>query len=239
MTSAELSNWLRGVSNEVGRTKSDFPINGVHGCPMPFFGDVLGARVVTVGVNPSNTEFVEARGWEQPLKVAKWEERLLNYFDWPGVPAHGWFETWSVCLEFLGLDYASGAVAHIDVSPRPTTPMLGKNTDKVEFREMVERDVKWFFELVENLPNVQLLLVAGPIPRADGTKQQLADFIRERCQYHQSELIAGNPLPRLVAIGNKQGIPVFICPYEPPLDGLYAMVRQVYRNRELLRETIA
>ena len=35
------------------------------------------------------------------------------------------------------------------------------------------------------------------------------------------------------------GIPIFVCPFERGVDGLYAMVRQVSRNRELLRQLSA
>ncbi|HWQ91038.1 MAG TPA: hypothetical protein VN673_05150 [Clostridia bacterium] len=113
--------------------------------------------------------------------------------------------------------------------------MLDTRTDPAEFRRMVESDVKWFFELIAKLPHVQLLLVAGPIPRADGRKQQLADFIQEQARRHNAEWREDLALPRLVISGRPEGVPVFVCPFEPKVDGLYAMVRQVYRSRALLR----
>lgn len=234
MNPQELTEWLRTVAAGVTATKSEFPLNVVRGCPIPFFGKVLNARVLTVGVNPSNMEFAEERQWSEPLSVPDWQERLLNYFNWPDVPAYGWFETWSICLKLLNLGYAIGEAAHIDISPRPTTPMLDEVTDKAEFRKMTEHDVKWFFDLLANLTQVQLLLVAGPIPRANGSKQQLADFIREQAETHGTEWIESEPLPSLRTPNHPEGIAVFVCPYEPGVDGLYAMVRQVHRHRELL-----
>ena len=139
-----------------------------------------------------------------------------------------------MCLTLLELCYAGGDAAHIDVSPRTTRPMLNESTDREEFRSMGVGDVKRFFELLAKLTQVQLLLVAGPIPRADGSKQQLADFIREHAEAHGAEWIDSQPLPKLVTPGHPNGIPVFICPFEPGVDGLYAMVRRVHRNRELL-----
>jgi hypothetical protein len=135
--------------------------------------------------------------------------------------------------------YAGSEAAHVDVSPRPTTPMLDAETGPVEFRAMVEHDVKWFFQLLDQLPQVQLLLVAGPVPRENGQKQQLADFIREQARRHGAKWSGGQPLPRLATAGHPNGIPVFVCPYEPKVDGLYAMVRQVYRNRAILRRLAA
>jgi hypothetical protein len=186
-------------------------------------------------VNPSDQEFNEERRWDAITNPRQWQKRLLNHFHISGVPAWCWFETWSICLELLGVSYGDRIAAHIDISPRATTPMLAEVTDKAKFRAMVEHDVKWFFELLHQLPQVQLLLVAGPIPRANGQKQQLADFIRAQCENHDSRWVDGQPLPSLITSGQTEGIPVFVCPYEANVDGLYAMVRQVYRNRELLR----
>ena len=238
MTRPELTEWLKGVAREVRSTQGEFSRNKEPGCPMPFFGNVLDAPVLTVGVNPSNTEFTEDRGWRPRPNRAQWEQRLLDYFNLADVPPHGWFETWSICLELLGIGYVSGRAAHVDVSPRPTKRMLGKETDKPEFRRMVERDVKWFFELVSGLPQVKLLLVAGPIPQANGRKQQLVEFIRQSCPAHGASWVECDPLPRLEFGGQQVGIPIFACPYEPDQNGLYSMVRQVYRNRDLLREII-
>ena len=234
MLRQQINEWMVALRAEVEKTNPRYPTNLVPGWPIPSFGDVLRARVVTVGVNPSNQEFNADRGW-QSLTEAEWQTRLLNYFRHPDVPPWCWFETWSICLELLGVRYSSGEAAHLDVSPRPTTPMLDRKTDPAEFRRMVESDVKWFFELIAKLPHVQLLLVAGPIPKADGRKHQLADFIQEQARRHNAEWREDQALPRLVTSGHPEGVPVFVCPFEPKVDGLYAMVRQVYRSRTLLR----
>ncbi len=235
MSPEELNNWLRGVAEEVSATRSNYPINVVRGCPIPFFGNILTARVLTVGVNPSNTEFRKERLWREPLNHLNWQARLLNYFNFPDVPAHPFFETWSICLRSLGLTYCEREAAHIDVSPRPTIPMLSDGVDKLEFRKMAEHDVKWFFELLSRLPQVQLLLVAGPIPAANGTKQQLAEFIARQAGMHGANWIEDRPLPRLITLGHPEGIPIFVCPFEPNVNGCFAMIRQVDRNREILR----
>jgi|SRR6266850_1178979 len=239
MTADELTVWLGALAKDAKATQSAYTANKVIGCPIPFFGNVLNARVLTVGVNPSNTEFDLSRKWSEAVTVAIWQERLLNYFLQPAIPSHRWFETWSICLELLEVSYAGSSAAHIDISPRATAPMLDKATNKPLFRAMVEQDVKWFFELLSNLSQVQLLLVAGPIPRANGGKQQLADFIREHGASHGATWGENETLPKLVTTGHPNGIPVFVCPHEPNVDGLYAMVRQVYRNRDLLRRLSA
>ena len=239
MTTEELSKWLGNLHGEVEQTNQQFPNNLVAGWPIPFFGDLLHARVLTVGVNPSDKEFNPTRRWNEVTSFAQWQTRLLGYFQNDEVRPWIWFETWSICLSLLDLGYAGGGAAHIDVSPRPTIPMLSPTTNSDEFRNMVECDVKWFFDLLNRLPQVQLLLVAGPIPRATGRKQQLADFIREQAGMHSAEWTLGNPLPRLLLSSRPEGIPVFICPYEPEVDGLFAMIRQVSRNRPLLGQLSA
>jgi hypothetical protein len=236
MNEQELTDWLRGLAAEIKRTKPHYPTNVVPGCPIPFFGNIFEALVLTVGVNPSSTEFDSSRKWREAGTLPKWQERMLNYFRQRVIPSHEWFETWSICLEFLAISYASGTAAHLDVSPRPTNAMIrNAKTNQQEFRAMVQHDIKWFFELLAEVPQARLLLIAGPIPRADGTKQQLADFIREHSQKHGCQWISSKPLPRLITRSHPAGIPAFVCPYEPKVDGLYAMIRQVYRNRQLLR----
>jgi hypothetical protein len=232
----ELTPWLRRLSAEVESTNANYTPNLVRGCPIPFFGDVLKARVLTVGVNPSSTEFVSTRQWRLPPEDSHLQERLLTYFTCKEAEPHEWFETWSICLDLLGMSYLGGVAAHIDISPRPTWAMF-KNP-KINhrlFRTMVESDVKWFFELLGNLPQVRLLMVAGPIPGHNGAKQQLADFVHEQCSKHNSEWLDGEPMPRLVTSSHPKGIPVFVCPYEPGVDGEYAIIRHTYRNREILR----
>lgn len=222
MNEQVLRDWLEKLHGEVDRTNSQFPKNLTAGWPVPFFGDVLKARVLTVGVNPSDREFNPTRRWTEVTNLAQWQARMLGYFQNEGVPPWVWFETWSICLALLDLCYVGGA-AHLDVSPRPTTPMLAPVTDQSEFRRMTEHDVRWFFELLNQLPNVQLLLVAGPIPRGDGKKQQLAEFLRESASRHGAQWVEAKPLP------------VFTCKFEPEVHGLYSMVRQVYQHHDLLR----
>src|SRR5262245_46012663 len=209
MTADTLREWLMQLHKGVAQTNHLCPKNLARGGqPIPFFGDILNARVLTVGVNPSNCEFHPTRKWDAIKNPPQWERRLLNYFRIPEIPAYRWFETWSMCLELLGLSYARGEAAHADISPRATSPMLSAQTDKREFRAMVEHDVKWVFTLLCNLPKVRLLLVAGPVPHANGRKQQLGAFIKEQCAAHQCRCSTGDPLPKLMIPDRPDGIAV-------------------------------
>jgi hypothetical protein len=135
-------------------------------------------RVAIVGVNPSTGEFRPDRNWNTVQNPADWKRRLKNQFN-QTKPPHEWFAPWCVGLALLGLDYKNGSAAHFDVSYRPTTAMLtNPRTNREEFRRMVERDMEWFFRLLPLCRNLRLLLVSGPIVRANGSTESLALFVR-------------------------------------------------------------
>jgi hypothetical protein len=175
-----ISKHLSEVVQDWRESRGDFPTNTYPDShwPIPFFGNPATAIVATVGVNPSSGEFRPDRSWNTVQSVADWKRRLKNYFN-QSTPPHEWFMPWRVGLAMLGLEYEDGSAAHFDVSYRPTKAMLkNRTTDTGEFRRMVERDVACFFRLLPLCPNLRLLLVFGPIVRASGSTESLAQFLR-------------------------------------------------------------
>jgi hypothetical protein len=84
--------------------------------PIPFFGRLDRARVLTVGLNPSNGES-RAGDWPREITASALDEKLLAYFE-PGIGTpYVWFETWERALESAGVSYADGSAAHVDLSP--------------------------------------------------------------------------------------------------------------------------
>src|SRR6266446_6530833 len=78
-----------------------FPAN-LNLYPIPFFGNILEAEVVTLALNPAWNEFNVARNWPGSLGARGLTDRLIHYFDlWEAEP-HGWFEKWSPALHLLG-----------------------------------------------------------------------------------------------------------------------------------------
>ena len=61
---------------EVDRSKPIDSRNIIPGWPIPFFGDILHARVLTVGVNPSDKEFSPGRRWNTVINHSQWQEPL-------------------------------------------------------------------------------------------------------------------------------------------------------------------
>ena len=175
-----ISKFLSEVLHDWRESRGDFPANTYPDShwPIPFFGNPATAIVATVGVNPSSGEFRPDRNWNAVQNAADWKRRLKNYFN-QSTPPHEWFAPWRVGLALLGLDYENGSAAHFDVSYRPTKAMLkNRTTNAKEFRQMVERDVAWFYRLLLLCPKLRLLLVFGPIVRANGSTESLAQFLR-------------------------------------------------------------
>ena len=174
-----IANYLTQVHRDWENSRNAFPENTYPPSqwPIPFFGNPKNALVATVGVNPSSTEFDEARDWASVHSGTEWKLRLRDYFKLK-IPAHEWFEPWRMGLELLGASYEAGTAAHFDVSYRTTTAMLtNPETDREEFRRMVERDASWFFKLLLLCPNLKILLTFGPIVGTNRQPESLASFL--------------------------------------------------------------
>jgi hypothetical protein len=96
--------------------------------PIPFFGRLDTAIVLTVGVNPSADEFRADRAtiWRGVTSSADLLNRLTSYFE--SAP-HPWFGPWRSALNLLGVAYENGTAAHLDLSARATISM--QNVDAV------------------------------------------------------------------------------------------------------------
>jgi hypothetical protein len=112
------------------------------GCPVPSFGDLSSSRVATLGLNPSNREFVDELGDElqgasrrfhtlASLGLASWEEvdarhlRLIlesccNYF--LGNPYDRWFKRLDQVVAGAAASFydASCKACHLDLIPYAT-----------------------------------------------------------------------------------------------------------------------
>ncbi|RZJ94217.1 MAG: hypothetical protein EOO60_03540 [Hymenobacter sp.] len=117
-------------------------------CPVPYFGELDSAQVATVGLNPSNLEFVDAKGVAlgevarrfptlEALQLANWElatphhARLVEsacatYFR--RNPYDRWFKPLDYLLSSIGASYyfpGQGA-CHLDLVPYATTRKWGE-----------------------------------------------------------------------------------------------------------------
>jgi hypothetical protein len=116
--------------------------------PVPVFGDLLRSSVATLGINPSNREFVDSNGEElegtqrrfhtlNSLGIDSWAEadsghltRILDtclcYFG--GNPYNLWFKKLDYVLSGTGVSYYSspGSACHLDLVPLATEQKWGE-----------------------------------------------------------------------------------------------------------------
>lgn len=114
-------------------------------CPVPFFGTLLTSRIATVGINPSNREFVDTDGNELPdharrlptlrsLGLTKWNEAssseirqifeaCTEYFD--GNPYDRWFRRLDAVIARTGASFYTATACHVDLVPYATRDKWG------------------------------------------------------------------------------------------------------------------
>ncbi len=130
--------------------------------PIPFFGSLASARILTFGLNPSAGEFAARRSWPAELSAEALTQRLVWYFDGQRADHHRWFRAWSDSLRLLGASYRRDS-AHIDLSPRPTASArtFRKPPQKSLFIEMLKVDAPIWINALDAAPNLRLILLAG------------------------------------------------------------------------------
>ena len=97
----------------------DKDVLGIQRMPIPFFGNLDHARFITVGLNPSSTEFAPWREWETVSNPVELTRRLVNYFRLAGIalpPPHRWFGDILEASYNLRCPHAIAA-AHVDFCP--------------------------------------------------------------------------------------------------------------------------
>jgi hypothetical protein len=161
-----LINHLRRVIKHVGKTHGKFrelSVDGLKTMPIPYFGDIEKAEILTVGVNPAASEF-KNRNWPEIEATADYlAPRLRNYFCLRYPVAHRWFSPWEESLRMLnGRSYRNGA-AHLDLSPQATATIPRDVRPREMFLEMVESDLPIFFETISLCRAAKVLLMAGSV----------------------------------------------------------------------------
>ena len=155
--------------------------DGIPLHPVPFFGNLDGAAIVTIGLNPSSTEFEPWRLWPpEPMTADDLALRLAGYFRSVNPRPHSWFGDYQEALGIIGGDYKINAV-HLDLLPWPTysptyldglpEPRRTKLLQKYNSALIQGRDDWLAFSLECAAPKVKLILVFDPFEnRAAETK---------------------------------------------------------------------
>ncbi|MCX7046257.1 MAG: hypothetical protein NTX50_12320 [Candidatus Sumerlaeota bacterium] len=151
--------------------------------PIPYFGDINNAEIITIGANPSDKEFV-ARGWPVPPNIpytnAALANRLRNYFSQEPGPSPRYFNPWIAGLDTIGAAYRPienrRTAAHLDISPRPTIAM--RRCLAEQFIEMGQNDIRWLFRILCNKgisQKIRLIIAAGTFTK----RRYIIEFIRD------------------------------------------------------------
>ena len=112
------------------------------GAPVPSFGDLSGATVATLGLNPSNREFVDDRGGDllgpqrrfhtlNSLGLRSWLDAHAHHLQlildscrsyFLGNPYDRWFKRLDYVISGVGASYyyPSGSACHLDLIPYAT-----------------------------------------------------------------------------------------------------------------------
>ncbi len=155
--------------------------------PIPFFGDIRRAELITLALNPSCREFDLDRHWPanngpEALTPSDLTNRLLSYFHLRKVKRYGWLDECEKGLLMLGCSYQRNA-AHIDLHPLPTRFANRLNAEEAAaLREIVlTRSAKHLMSVLEMCERVKLIVVVDyAVPVAEGPSQTTFEFVRDR-----------------------------------------------------------
>jgi len=186
--SAKLVELVEKIQREVAQTNSAYEQNFVPGLathPIPYFGKLEEAGVLTIGLNPSPGEFEPGRWRDRTLAPEELAWELHNYFH-RIVQRHPWFDKWSAAFRQLNesLQYENGRVAHVDLSPR-ATKVASQVLNPDVFAEMIRHDLRWLPDLLECAKSAQLLLIAGAVNK----RKYLIEFLAKHGQDYDVRVV--------------------------------------------------
>jgi len=148
-----------------------FPLN-LNLYPIPFFGQIQTAEVLTLALNPAWTEFRLDRKWPRGLDPRRLTDRLLDYFDLSEAEPHRWFEKCHTALSLLGRSYQC-SVAHIDLIPYPTKFLKAMGGSQREvFAKFADRSLEYLKKILCFCRGVKLVIVIDyqfPVPNGGAT----------------------------------------------------------------------
>ena len=233
IASVELVHWLAGVRHTVAETNPGFAVLNPVGLPIPIFGDIRTARVLTIGVNPSSGEFNPPTRWATVTTDSQWVHRLLNYFHVPGAPWHDWFLPWEASLKLIGCSYEDRTAAHLDLSPRATTAM--SQSPRPQFCHMVQADVHWLFEVLAFAPCARLVLAAGAmISPAPDEWLPIGSYLETAAPHHGAQIQGNENVPRLLTDDGRVSLPIFSFPNGPSARDKFKLIGDVFAARDKL-----
>jgi hypothetical protein len=151
--------------------------------PVVFFGDLFHARAATIGLNPSDKEYLNPSGEELDGDERRFQtlrslgatdrasltdeqcehavETMCSYYE-EGKPVYGWFRPLDRVTRAMGLRYDQGDVAHLDLAQEATSPTWSnlRKSSPAEFAALRSNDLAFLRWELESFP-LNLLICNG------------------------------------------------------------------------------
>jgi hypothetical protein len=163
---------------------------------------------------------------------------LLNYFQGTSPPPNKWFLPWEASLRLIGCSYEDRTAAHIDLSPRATIRM--SSAPRQQFCDMVQTDIRWFFELLRFTPCARLLLAAGGIIKPEEKAWlPVGSYLGDQAENHGARVQSSAEVARLVSDDGCVSLPMFSFSNGPGAQDKFKLVEDVFASRKQLMPFLA
>lgn len=151
------------------------------GCPIVSFGDISKSRIATLGINPSNLEFIDTSGSEltgvkrrfptlHSLEITDWlnveEEHIEVILQWCNEyfqrnPYDNWFKRLDYIISGTSLSYyfPSSEACHLDLVPYATYDKWG-NLSKADKSRLLESSIDILGSLLKDSP-IDIIVLNG------------------------------------------------------------------------------
>lgn len=143
--------------------------------PVLFFGDLFNAHVATVGLNPSDQEYLDRRGIELDGAARRFETltslgasdrsvltdmqcdraiQMMQMYYRPGKPIYTWFRSLNRVASAMGFNYENGGAAHLDLAQEATYPTWSglSKASPAEFEALRRTDLPFLRWQLETFP---------------------------------------------------------------------------------------
>jgi hypothetical protein len=206
--SPELVRNVADIQNRSPQAKQDYSEilrKNVVFHPIPFFGNVSAARIITVGHNPSSGEFESWRCWPEKLDAQELASRLVGYFRHAHPCPHPWFAELQEAMSIVNCPYTLAA-AHVDASPwptlAPTTLLTRKNKRHLLglYNSMLNAEAQRLPSFLKKCKNLKLVIIIGKEKWTGFIKRAIEEKFRGRI-----EVVEKNEVPKWIS-DNKEEI---------------------------------
>lgn len=187
--------------------------------PIPFFGKISKAKIITVGINPSARE-LKNNNWNSVMTAYDINKKLIGYFE---DNPHEWFSVWEEALNEINYSYKNGTAAHVDICPWATKSIstADKEGNNQLFEKMLIQSLPVFYQLLKQCVNTDYIVLAGAATKS----KYLNEFLYDNCISDCKLLLKpkrNRPAPyvnkHFMRIGDKD-IKTFSCSVSPSARG--------------------